>query len=1654
MKKTSERLKLLGFFSLLTLALCLITLLLFFASTLPHRYIERYIETQLQNQLGALVQISALSGHLTHSLTLHHIQCFNVTHPDRAPSLIFEADRLTLRYNLLKLIFYQHSRWEAINHLSLDTGHYSLTRDKQGQWRHISYKKAALATTDSPSLPPLQGTLYFNNLTFEYRDEKGWHAQMRTAPFIETVTDLSGSVHFKTSTSPGLLTATGKRMDTGLPVTLSGTIDPKHNEVFLYFKTPQLSLAKWGPYAIPLQGYHNYSGHTDVAGYITNKKYQTANPHALWYDIDFTLHNASLTIPYLKQNLNNLFGTLSIKQGVIVPEMLQLWLEDTPLSTQTTLHNSLIKRTMITAESALTRQATTTALAYPSAIQHAISSPSFFLHFDTVKGSIAGIAATLNGSLSRQSNSLYLTINTTPFESKKLSQLFPELAIFFKLNKLVQTDLSIAGNIHTPLLTGTLQSDQLALFETLPITDVSLSYRLYNDSLQLDLNNARLYDAPLKGTSIISTLSTTPSTTASLWLSDFKLAALQLPAEQCTGSIRVSCNLSGTLSWLSGSIEASGELARLFNQDLSAFHGQLLVSANQTHLSQGLLFLNDAATPVTLAATLAPDSLRFNVQAQAHPINTLFTPIPTAYGLLTGTLTATYPRLSKQLHHRFPIPEKGHLVAHIAPLDAPATRGMRLRATAQDGVLSIPSFSITQEQYSVLLSGRLSTQNMTQLNVLAYDFPLDSIPLFLRLVPPQLSPFRARASFALFVQEKAPKSLTGHMRIALSNISANTTYIESLKAKLTLENDIISLEKAQITNKETALKLQGTYGLNTHTLALSLQPSTLALDTLAPMISPTLTLSGLGTISGNIRYKSNQFSLDGSASIPRLAIKGWVFTDTASSFSLKNDRFFLHSFTTSHQQGTLSVAGQTQTIAPYDYSLTSTLHHFPLLPLVTLLKESPFHPSPQTTLEPTKLTIETPFLKTASVPIFTHHPTSSDHSEIAFIHSLLTDKTEPIASSTAVSITGLLSGSLDIASTQAQKRRLPRLTGTLNASDLSWRHVRADKASLSLTHQDHHTQIATTVLGISSNRHRLESIRGSGTLSADDTLTIEDIYIKTPNSSAVPLLSGSITLLSHPTTNHPVDLMVQLSESTTPILDMLSPRFRIETYSGKLLLSITNTLENPTLTLLKSSPLHTLSMLDTHHQPPQNITLSVPAFETFGSTVSFNTLALKSSDPDLATTLSGAITLPTPIDYSAGYLLSAVTLSAKPTEFYLKSELADGTVSLGNSRLTGSWILPLSSRDTTPIYSQLNLKPLTFSSTMLLKNARLRLPDSSPSATLPLDVNLALHLGENVFFEGALFGNDFFGISADVSFKPTQTPLQLTGPIQAPVVTQSLPIGLGSFTILSKSFAILPLDKHSLYRDSDLLVDNALHFEQQLTNTATRLSLKALCVIENTVQSTSNTTLPYTHVLLNANHSLTALSNIYFDVYESALYTPRSPSDLTFIARYELVSQQENMENDQKSVTELTKILLPEFYPTGDKDMFSSIGETQINTLIRRSILRPFEKKMARTIGLNDVRIRYNVGERVIYGTDSNLGLEVYRNIISDRIVLRLASELKMKNNTYSEQGSDDFTISEVELSFFPIKKKNLSINYMAYKNLDLTQSFLSKLSLRYDYTY
>lgn len=357
-----------------------------------------------------------------------------------------------------------------------------------------------------------------------------------------------------------------------------------------------------------------------------------------------------------------------------------------------------------------------------------------------------------------------------------------------------------------------------------------------------------------------------------------------------------------------------------------------------------------------------------------------------------------------------------------------------------------------------------------------------------------------------------------------------------------------------------------------------------------------------------------------------------------------------------------------------------------------------------------------------------------------------------------------------------------------------------------------------------------------------------------------------------------------------------------------------------------------------------------------------------------------------------------------------------------------------------------------------------------------LDVNATFQ--RDVAVVGGVLGNNIVSGLAnyfDVSILPQKSAINVSGTLNSPKVAGQLQFEEGSFSILSRSFDLLTLQQQELFfrQEQYNSMQNEIRFQTRIGPSGNRvidpqLYLSALSVTEPLVLSTVNIGLnelnSYTGVLINFRGSVFSLSNLSMDRYLLSNADPRS-SEIQFVSRFRLQDANQLDTQGSQASLELARLLIPEFAvdsqnsdendPNQAQRFFSTYGENQINTLVRRRFLRPIEKDLAKQIGLYDIRVDYNVGKALLNAPDNSaevqddsVGINFVHQLIDRKLFLRLKTDLDVSGSR-DEERADSVLLSEIELQYFLFRELSLTFSNTRDNNIDRP-----RFSLRYGFDF
>ncbi|MFC1753102.1 hypothetical protein ACFL96_06870 [Thermoproteota archaeon] len=361
-------------------------------------------------------------------------------------------------------------------------------------------------------------------------------------------------------------------------------------------------------------------------------------------------------------------------------------------------------------------------------------------------------------------------------------------------------------------------------------------------------------------------------------------------------------------------------------------------------------------------------------------------------------------------------------------------------------------------------------------------------------------------------------------------------------------------------------------------------------------------------------------------------------------------------------------------------------------------------------------------------------------------------------------------------------------------------------------------------------------------------------------------------------------------------------------------------------------------------------------------------------------------------------------------------------------------------------------------------------------------MDMECRFGKDVSVRGSLLGEDIFAGMANnfyMLLDESEKPLLLSGSLNALRIQNAVHFDEGEINILGRTFELLPVEKQQVvYRDYQYKVhDNTMSFtvEHELDSEKLHLvpifNITAHTVVEPLSRiseeeygSLDPSDSKYKHILITLEGSIYDLNSIVFERFDS----DRAGLDrsLEFHKSYYLTQRDIGVSDTSFQDTyEIFKLLVPEFLQdmgasggVSSAELVTEYGGQRLNTLIRRRLLRPFERQIERNIGLTEFRIDYNVGGALLRSAsgmlgyehmdteDRDIGIHMSSNLFTEQLMLRVKTDLDVSSET--RQSLDPLRVSEIELTYYFLR--NFSVNYSNIREEEPPYEFKPKYSIKY----
>ena len=1667
--------KFLAFF--LVFSLLILSILTFFllSSNLPQKYAKQYIKHHINNELGVNLTFQSLKGNIYSNIKIDNITCYESV---EKKTKIISLKSAELNYNILKIIFKKTSILEAIDTIVLTNLNYFIIRGKNGKWINIKQKKEKQYNTEKKEKNlNLNTKIFIKDSTIYLSDHKGWKKNSQKTQFKTNITNIEGSLIFK-GNNIGVLNSSGLLKGTSNRVPFTGKVNLKNKDFDLYSEGINLNLNTWAEYALPITGFHAFSGNALLNCHITNAKFNTNKKNPLWYYLKFQLKHSAFYTPYISNKLNNTNGQLLISKGYINNDLLNSLKHPFSKTNKKTILKVLKEKNIISKRLSLTTSSTEKRNNITffkknylnKKIAPHINEPSIVIKFNKITTTIENIQTNINGYINFKDKWINLKINPNTFNSNKIQQFFPETKNLSLKNN-IDMKLNIIGLLKNPQLIGSAKTNNLkCLF--LNLNNVESKFKLHNNIFKFNITKASYLNGLLTNETIITNIKNKPTISTKTYISELNPKRL-ITNSLTTGNIDAICKLTGQSNILTGNIQVLGKDVTFMNQKLNSIKSNIVINSKETKFNKINIFLNDSSSPSQATINIKNNHIYISNTIKDLKITD---PFETTYNLNSN--------LNLNTNFHFPLAYKSNSLLNfilettgrlnlsiINPkLNNQTFNLAKLTIKTKNKQLLISTFNLQSANESIQLSGYYSEKKHSDIKLTINNMSLKRINAF-NILPPSFIKFpNSNISTEIYYKKNINTPSSIHGQSQLSNISLFNNLIQNINLKFKTSKNIIKFKDIIAKSKYNFINGSGNYNTKTNELNLNLNPNSyLFIETIkTPFLEKPPIKGKINIDKTTISYEQNKLKFKSKINSNKLIINNNTITDLSLNLSYQNDKYKIKTLDGSINNGSFYLKGVIEK-EPNDivnYYLSPKFSKININQVQSIwnsISNSIKKKQPKSDAFLSAFKIESPFSNNQNITIISSE--KNQKSEIEFINLLLkTTKSNFINQKSYLNIfQGTLDGKLDIIGKTTQ---LPIINGTLSITNLSIPNIQTNKNTLSFKSTKNLTNFTVHSQKGFINQSPIENIKINGSFSKDLILNLYSNTITTKEDKIHNFAIGNLTVpLFNSNKSHPINLNLNFSKSNMTVLEFINPLLSKTEFNGNLNLHIAGTLENPIFNSTKNSG-QTINLVH------QNTNFNIPTNKIM---LSNNTLNLRSFNvtkestknnyifPFFNSPITGHIKLKEFNLLDPNYIITNVNLHSPFAKTNLKTKTFKSNIEFKNTTLTGNIIIGLNNTSINAQYKNKNIAYPIFKSDIKLSNTSIAIPEASSHETYPLDLNINVDIEKNVFFNSPIFGNTIFGINADLEFQETDQPLNISGTTNDIAINNQITIENGSVTLLNKVFNIIPPSKQHIFSTgtNQTILQNTIGIQTEFNTSnqaviTPKLSFKALCTIENPKTSTENTLITFTHIIMSINDTINSLNEIRFEVFESTIETPSTISDLTFMKQFSIENQTNtnSIASDQSDINELLTLLLPELYTkTVSDELLASLGESQINSLVRQSILRPLEKTVAKQVGLNDIRINYNLGSKLIDNTEDTLGIQFIKNIISDRLILKLLTNTSFEKEDDTSTNSN-FELSEIELSYYLLKNKNLSLNYNNYKSTNFNNKYLSKLSMRYDYEF
>lgn len=1355
---------------------------------------------------------------------------------------------------------------------------------------------------------------------------------------------------------------------------------------------------------------------------------------------------------------------------------------------------------------------------FKSDITDILKQPPSRLYLDGVTATLAGMPLTAHGFVGLSSQKLELMVRGRAFELTGIQRLFPAISNW-KLSGLGDTDLMLKGPFENVDITGTLQSSTAQFYSFQP-SSFWLDYAFDGEVLSLVSDFSTLYDGELSLAGQVDFRPTVPTLDLSLRGSGMSIQSVFPRSDVVTGNFGFYATMLGDTIGYDAQLLLYPQELHIFNQQISMAHTTFFVTGNEDVVDlTGSVLLNGGGNPLKISGRIDNMvSANLTVSGEGVWARDVMGGPSHNFGLATmgvsinaDLVSAFWDKPLSQSRFDF----EGDLVGY--PFENRQFDTVSFKGSLNKNTLNVDTFHAQNDRESATVSGEFISFVPVDVSLSLDRLSISHSKLFQRIMPTALLPIGGRLTAEAQVAHltdspTASRAVSGDSTLKTVGVSGQFKLtdgyiknqpIEALSLDLMWDGRRVSFDDLSLRQGESRVSMDGHIALESGVSLSISEGSTVMFDDFKLWTSPYGDFHGRANVSGRV---------GGTAAAPdiQLAI---VLTDFSTPYLtvdelsgnllFVNNQLELNAWKIREKSNFLSLDGRLD-VTPfrspeklvvsdlvYDVNLAVESAELGMLiylaegihqDIVQRLSAGSAHWQDKRSISQQadqdiyrlRSVVSAQKKGVKKVSLFSGEEVGES---LSFYETILA-RYEQLSEQGATSLKKLLKGQLSgYFRAQSRPKENPLVDVNIKLKNGQFWFLNMDQLNLVLMTQNDEIAYDMRMIDGGISGIPFEYVQSGGLFDEAGFLTIKETEIKSNGKVNSQLLSGTFPLQAYwdnRLLTRPMSLKAYLDGNNIAILSFLNRDIRRLFNRGSIALTVTGPLTNP---VLNASD---IDLTGAGLQFDSDVMITSPMLYQSGAvTLRNNRLNLDG----LRLSWAGNDTLDkrNTLDVSGGIFIRGLSfiqpdmvrigldLAIKDTDLSLNiSDVYRGNISTSKVQIRGDYLVGLSRERQSELAKTIATRheqgPLV-SGHLQFENGDLSIPKVGAKKVKPsLLLNLQMSVGENVSVVGGILGDNLLAGLAnylDIRLQGTDSPLLISGSLNAPKLDNSLILAEGSMTFLNRGFELLSTDEQSIFfQDNQFKIQpHRISFQQDTLSDGTlRLNPQLRMSAYSVIESLATENVVHDGVVMQVNGSIYNLDEIVFEKYKMTTIVPQR-GDPEYVKSLQFST--DGSESDQSRETyEVLSLLVPELVGAqlddsqGTQGLLEVVGENQINSYLRRRVLRPIERQIAKNVGLYDLRVDYNVGRALIRGTSEDEADSSDTDSIGVAFVKGLSHNLFLKVRTNLElqtTNTNSLENSNIELQYNLLK--NLSLSYSNGRERHEVETN-PKFSLRYSHEF